>query len=207
MRKIVLCALCIVVMLALACKETAEKTKETPLEQKTEREQPKEASVRPTVRLTTQFGEILIELRPDKAPKTVENFLKLTREGFYDSLTFHRIISGFMIQGGDPKGDGTGGPGYTVPAEITDLKHVRGAVATARLGDQVNPEKASSGSQFFIVHQPAPHLDGGYTVFGMVTKGMDVVDKIAGVPMADARMGKPMDKVFIVKAEVVGEGE
>ncbi len=200
MKKAILLAVFCVAVFMTGCKE-AEMSAMKGDQQMTQPNQ--EATERPLVRLKTDFGDILVELRPDKAPKTVENFLKLTQEGFYDSLTFHRIIKGFMIQGGDPTGDGTGGPGYTIPAEITDLKHVRGALATARLGDQVNPEKASSGSQFFICHQAAPHLDGGYTVFGAVKEGIEVVDKIAEVQMADPRMGKPANKVYIQKAEIV----
>ncbi|MCK5833200.1 peptidylprolyl isomerase [bacterium] len=187
------------------CKESGEMIKKGDSQKMAENKQSEEAISRPQVLLKTDYGDIVIELRPDKAPKTTENFLKLTNEGFYDDLTFHRIIKGFMIQGGDPKGDGTGGPGYTVPAEITDLKHVRGALATARLGDQANPQKASSGSQFFICHQAATHLDGQYTVFGSVVKGIDVVDKIANVPMADPRMGRPQKPVNILKVEVISK--
>ncbi|MCS7258005.1 MAG: peptidylprolyl isomerase [candidate division WOR-3 bacterium] len=128
------------------------------------------------------LGKIKILLYTKEAPKTCENFIKLAKQGFYNGLTFHRVIPGFVVQGGDPKGDGTGGPGYTIPAEISpNLKHIRGTVACARLPDQVNPEKASSGSQFYICHQPAPHLDGNYTIFGQVVEGMEVVDKIAQV--------------------------
>jgi cyclophilin family peptidyl-prolyl cis-trans isomerase len=129
-----------------------------------------------------KFGNIKIELYKKEAPKTTENFIKLVNQGFYTGLTFHRVIPGFVVQGGDPKGDGTGGPGYTVPAEISpNLKHVRGAVATARQGDQFNPTKASSGSQFYICHAPTPNLNGNYTIFGIVVQGLDVVDKIAAV--------------------------
>jgi cyclophilin family peptidyl-prolyl cis-trans isomerase len=129
-----------------------------------------------------QLGKIKIGLYTKEAPKTCENFIKLVKKGFYNGLTFHRVIKGFVVQGGDPKGDGTGGPGYTIPAEISpNLKHIRGAVACARLPDHVNPTKASSGSQFYICHQPAPHLDGNYTIFGQVVEGLEVVDKIAQV--------------------------
>ena len=121
-----------------------------------------------TIRVTMKgepLGEIVLRFFPDVAPKHVENFVKLAREKFYDGTTFHRVIPGFMIQGGDPNSrdadpsnDGIGGPGYTIPAEIK-LKHERGSVATARQGDQVNPAKASSGSQFFIDVAPRPSLD------------------------------------------------
>ena len=139
-------------LLALSgCKQSEEIVKKGDDKKMSEIKETKSDESRPVVLLKTDFGDIKIELRPDVAPKTCANFLKLTSEGFYDSLTFHRIIKGFMIQGGDPKGDGTGGPGYTVPAEISTLKHVRGALATARLGDAANPSKASSGSQFFKI--------------------------------------------------------
>ena len=125
-------------------------------------------------------GRVVIELRPDIAPVTVENFVKLAKQGFYDGLTFHRVISGFMIQGGCPQGNGTGGPGYTIKGEFeangikNDLKHSRGVISMARA---MNPN--SAGSQFFIIHQDAPHLDGQYAAFGTVTEGMDIVDEIA----------------------------
>jgi cyclophilin family peptidyl-prolyl cis-trans isomerase len=147
----------------------------------------------------TKFGKIVIELYDKDAPKTVANFIKLAKQGFYNGTTFHRVIPGFMIQGGDPNSKsedrsthGTGGPGYTVEAEIK-REHTRGTVATARLGDQVNPEKRSSGSQFFINVKDNGFLNGGYTVFGNVIAGMDVADKIANVPR-DAR-DNPNDRV------------
>jgi len=118
-------------------------------------------------------GVIKIELFPDDAPKTVENFVTLAKKGFYDGLVFHRVIPGFMAQGGDPKGDGTGGPGYTIKDEFNKQKHVRGAVAMARTS-----APNSSGSQFYICFEPQPHLDGGYVVFGKVTSGMNIVDNI-----------------------------
>ena len=118
-------------------------------------------------------GIIKIEFFPDDAPKTVENFVILAKKGFYDGLTFHRIEPGFVIQGGDPKGDGTGGPGYKVKAEFNKNKHDRGAVAMARSSD---PD--SAGSQFYIVLAPAHFLDGKYTVFGKVVSGMNIVDNV-----------------------------
>ena len=129
--------------------------------------------------IDTDRGVIVIELYPAVAPKTVENFETLTKKGFYNGLTFHRVVPGFVVQGGDPKGDGSGGPGYDVPAEISPAeKHLRGSVATARLGDTVNPDRKSSGSQFYICVEPQPGLDGQYTIFGGVIEGMAVVDKI-----------------------------
>ena len=127
--------------------------------------------------LTTSKGNIVVALDASAAPQTVNNFVFLANQGFYDGLTFHRVVQNFVIQGGDPLGTGTGGPGYTVPAEIK-LPHVEGAIAMARLGDQQNPQRASSGSQFYITLAPTPNLDGAYTAFGHVTSGMDVVKKI-----------------------------
>ena len=128
-------------------------------------------------------GKIKLVLYPGVAPITVENFEKLAKEGFYDGLTFHRVIKGFMIQGGCPDGTGTGGPGYQIKGEFSSngvenpLRHERGVISMAR---SQNPN--SAGSQFFIVHQDAPHLDGQYAAFGKVVEGMDVVDEIAGTP-------------------------
>lgn len=153
--------------------------------------------------LETNYGTVKAALDYEAAPKTAENFAKLVTDGFYDGLTFHRVIDGFMIQGGDPKGDGTGGPGYTVPAEIK-LPHIPGAIAMARLPDQINSAKASSGSQFFIVlsnarPEVAQSLDeGGYTVFGQVSEGMDVVDMIGKVRTGAS--DKPAEPVVIKKA-------
>ena len=128
--------------------------------------------------ISTDKGEIVVQLDVKAAPQTVNNFVFLAREGFYDGLTFHRVEPKFVIQGGDPLGNGTGGPGYTVPAEIK-LPHGEGAIAMARRGDQVNPTRASSGSQFYITLAPTPFLDGGYTAFGRVIAGMEVVKSIS----------------------------
>lgn len=127
-------------------------------------------------------GVIEAELYPEIAPISVQNFIKLAGEGFYNGLIFHRVIPGFMIQGGCPNGNGMGGPGYTIKGEFSangvpnSLKHTRGVLSMARA---MNPN--SAGSQFFIMHQDAPHLDGQYAAFGKVIEGMDVVDKIASV--------------------------
>ncbi|HEY71659.1 MAG TPA: peptidylprolyl isomerase [Thermoflexia bacterium] len=128
--------------------------------------------------ISTVKGDIVVQLDAAAAPQTVNNFVFLAQEGFYDGLTFHRVEPGFVIQGGDPLGSGVGGPGYTVPAEIK-LPHLEGAIAMARKGDNVNPDRASSGSQFYITLAPTPFLDGGYTAFGQVSGGMDVVQSIA----------------------------
>jgi cyclophilin family peptidyl-prolyl cis-trans isomerase len=148
-----------------------------------------------TATLHTNHGAIEIELFDDAAPKTVENFTKLARDGFYDGVIFHRVIPDFMIQGGDPTGTGSGGPGYQFEDEINDHKVVRGALAMANAGPNTN------GSQFFIVTtDAAPWLDGKHTVFGRVTSGMDVVDAIEQVA-TDGR-DKPRDDVVIERAEV-----
>lgn len=159
-------------------------------------------------KISTKFGDIVIELNEKEAPKTVANFKKLITEGFYNGTTFHRVIPGFMIQGGDPlskdptnrSAHGTGGPGYTVPAEI-GLKHTRGAVSCARLGDGANPKRESSGSQFFICVADTSFLDGQYSVFGYVVKGMDVADKIVAVER-DPR-DNPKDPVTMTSVTLV----
>jgi len=130
-----------------------------------------------TLYLDLKDGRVTIEMYPDVAPKTVKRIKELVREGFYDGLTFHRVIPGFMAQGGDPKGDGTGGSGQNIPAEFSDLTHLRGTVSMARAED-IN----SADSQFFIVLDVSPHLDGKYTIWGRVIGGMKYVDHIkAGV--------------------------
>ena len=135
------------------------------------------------VTITMENGDVMkAELYPDKAPNTVNNFISLVSRGFYDGLIFHRVISGFMIQGGDPEGNGTGGPGYSIKGEFisngfhNDLSHTEGVLSMERAMD---PD--SAGSQFFIMHKAAPYLDGQYAAFGKITEGGDVVDKIASV--------------------------
>ena len=137
----------------------------------------------PIVTITMENGDVMkAELYPEIAPITVENFVNLVKDGFYDGLTFHRIINGFMIQGGCPDGTGMGGPGYSIKGEFTqnrfknDLKHTAGVLSMAR---SMMPD--SAGSQFFIMHKAAPHLDGQYAAFGKIIEGMDVVNKIAEV--------------------------
>ena len=147
----------------------------------------------PIVRITMDSGKtIRLELYPEIAPITVENFLDLVNKGFYNGLTFHRIIPGFMIQGGDPSGTGTGGPGYGVNNTV---KHERGVISMARAFDP-----NSAGSQFFIMHKDAPHLDGEYAAFGKVIEGLEAVDEIASVETGfqDA----PVKKVVMEKVEV-----
>jgi peptidyl-prolyl cis-trans isomerase B (cyclophilin B) len=131
-------------------------------------------------------GQIRVEFFPEDAPKTVENFITLTKKGYYNGLIFHRVVPGFVVQGGDPKGDGTGGPGYTIKAEFNKRKHERGSLAMAR---SQHPD--SAGSQFYITYGPQPHLDGNYTVFGQVVSGMEHVDRI--------KQGDRMTSVVIVE--------
>jgi cyclophilin family peptidyl-prolyl cis-trans isomerase len=144
--------------------------------------------------IKTNLGEIVIEFYPEDAPKTVANFITLAKKGFYDGLAFHRIIPGFMMQGGDPKGDGSGGPGYTIKAEFNKQKHVAGTVSMAR-----KPDPDSAGCQFFICFGPIPHLDNQYTVFAQVVRGMDVVKKVE--PLG-SRSGAPSQKVVMEKVTV-----
>lgn len=151
-------------------------------------------------------GVIKAELYPNKAPNTVNNFLSLVQKGFYDGVIFHRVIAGFMIQGGDPKGIGIGGPGYTIKGEFSangfknDLKHERGVLSMARTMD---PD--SAGSQFFIMTDPAPHLDGQYAAFGRVTEGIEHVLAIAAVPTDFRDKPKEAQRMKKVTAETFGE--
>ena len=155
------------------------------------------------VRITMEDGGVIdIQLDKQAAPITCENFEKLVKSGFYDGLTFHRVIPGFMIQGGCPLGNGTGGPGWHIKGEFArngvanPLKHTRGVISMARAMDP-----NSAGSQFFIMHQDAPHLDGDYAAFGHVVSGLDVVDEIAAV--ATDWNDKPRTPVVMEKVEIV----
>ena len=152
------------------------------------------------------LGEIKLQLNYQEAKNTASNFVELARKGFYNGLTFHRIIYGFMIQGGDPSGNGMGGPGYSIKGEFKQngvnntLKHTRGVISMARTFDP-----NSAGSQFFIMHRDAPHLDGAYASFGVVVEGIEVVDKIAKVKTS--RSDKPLTPVIIESVEVIDEPE
>ena len=159
----------------------------------------------PIITFEMENGDIMkAELYPEIAPNTVRNFISLVSSGFYDGLIFHRVINGFMIQGGDPEGTGMGGPGYSIKGEFAqngfanDLRHSAGVLSMAR---SMMPD--SAGSQFFIMHKNAPHLDGAYAAFGKITEGMDVVNKIAETatdyndrPMEDQRMKKVTVETF-----------
>ena len=161
----------------------------------------------PIVTITmTDDSVIKIELYPEVAPNTVRNFISLINEKFYDGLTFHRVISGFMIQGGCPQGNGMGGPDYQIKGEFSlngfqnDLAHTRGVISMART---TSPN--SAGSQFFIMHQDAPHLDGAYAAFGTVVEGMDVVDKIAAVDTDYNDRPNTEQKIKTMTVETFGE--
>ena len=151
-------------------------------------------------------GTIKAELYPEIAPNTVNNFISLINKGYYDGVIFHRVIPGFMIQGGDPKGTGTGGPGYSIKGEFTrngfknDLKHDRGVLSMART---MMPN--SAGSQFFIMHKNSPHLDGQYAAFGKVTSGMDVVDAIASVQTDRNDRPQVEQKIASITVDTHGE--
>ena len=191
-----LLALIIIPALLFACQKTdSAQAKKTPKqkESKVSPEESKETSTdtdtpdeKPLAVIETAKGTIEFKFFAGAAPKTMENFIKLADQGFYNGLNFHRVEPGFVIQGGDPNGNGTGGPGYNIAAEFNEHKHLTGTVAMARSQD-IN----SAGSQFYVALAPQPFLDGKYTVFGQVTKGMDVVEKIA--------VGDVMTKVTIQK--------
>ena len=161
----------------------------------------------PIVTIEMEDGGIIrAELYPEIAPNTVRNFVSLVKKGFYDGVIFHRVIPGFMIQGGDPTGTGMGGPGYSIEGEFTsngfknDLKHTRGVLSMARAMDP-----NSAGSQFFIMHKDAPHLDGQYAAFGCVMDGMDVVDRIANQPR-NMMTNKPKKDQVMAKVTVDTQG-
>ena len=167
----------------------------------------------PVFEMVTSYGTMKLKLY-SKTPKHRDNFVKLVSEKYYDGMRFHRVIEGFMIQGGDPYSKditqidlwGQGGPGYTVPAEfVNEYWHKKGAIAAARKGDMANPRKASSGSQFYIVHDENSclHLDGQYTIFGEVIEGLDVIDKIATVDTD--RYDRPYDDVMIISVKALND--
>ena len=152
------------------------------------------------------IGSIKLELQYGETKNTAANFVELARKGFYNGLTFHRVIRGFMIQGGDPRGNGMGGPGYSIKGEFrqngvnNSLRHTRGVISMARAFDP-----NSAGSQFFIMHKDAPHLDGAYAAFGYVTEGIEVVDAIAKVRTSPS--DRPLTPVVIESIEVIDEPE
>ncbi len=197
MRRLVAASLLVLSTLSLLISACAgEKEKATPEKEKAVTEKEKTATEKGEAIIEKKEaiielekgGKIVIELFPEDAPNTVDNFVKLATSGFYDSLTFHRVVPGFVVQGGDPKGDGTGGPGYRIDAEFNDRPHLTGTVAMAR-----GPDPNSAGCQFYICLAPQPHLDGNYTVFGQVVEGMESVQKI--------QVGDRMRSVSIVTGE------
>jgi len=146
--------------------------------------------------ITTKFGTIVVKFFPDLAPLHVKNFISLAEAGFYNGTPFHRVIPGFMIQGGDPSGNGTGGPGYTIPAEFSKTKkHTAGILSMARTSDP-----NSAGSQFFLMVAPAASLDGQYSIFGEVVEGMDAVNKIVNTPRSAT--DKPLERVDMTEVKV-----
>jgi len=155
----------------------------------------------PQVTIHTEKGDIVLELAEDDAPNTVANFIHLAEKGYYDGLTFHRVIADFMIQGGCPQGDGRGGPGYCIADEFSpNLRHERGVISMANAGPN------TGGSQFFITHVPCPHLDGKHAVFGKVVKGMDVVDAIErGDKMTRVTVDRKREHAY--KPQTLGRGE
>lgn len=176
-------------------KESAEKT-----------DYPSSVKEKPIVTITMEDGkEIVVELDPAAAPNTVANFISLIEDGFYDGLIFHRVIPDFMIQGGDPEGNGSGGPGYSIEGEFSsngfenNISHERGVISMAR-----TPDPNSAGSQFFIMVKEAPHLDGEYAAFGKVIEGMETVDAIVTAERGD--MDKPLEdqKMKTVKVDIKG---
>ncbi|RKD32004.1 peptidylprolyl isomerase [Lacrimispora algidixylanolytica] len=161
----------------------------------------------PVITITMENGDVIkAELYPEIAPNTVNNYLSLIKKGFYDGLIFHRVINGFMLQGGCPQGTGTGGPGYSIKGEFSqngvanDIKHTEGVLSMAR---SMHPD--SAGSQFFIMHKASPHLDGAYAGFGKVIEGMDIVNKIADVKTDHGDRPMNEQKIKSVTADTFGE--
>ncbi|NUN68922.1 MAG: peptidylprolyl isomerase [Bacteroidetes bacterium] len=204
---IILCGLLLFLQSADAQKKQTKKQTPPPSKGTTAVSQPTVNPQKGFVVIETSMGNITIQLNDSAAPKHSANFRKLAKDGYYDSTTFHRVIPNFMIQGGDPNSragerhtHGMGGPEYRIDAEI-GLPHDRGVIAAARQGDQINPQKMSNGSQFYITVVPTNFLDGQYSVFGKVVDGMDVADKIVAVPR-DPR-DNPIEKVVIMKMTVI----
>ena len=187
-------------------KETEENKTETNKETEKASTYKGENEEAPIVTMTMEDGsEVIIELYPQLAPNTVNNFISLVQDGFYDGLIFHRVIPGFMIQGGDPEGTGAGGPGYSIKGEFNsndfnnELEHERGVLSMAR---SQSPD--SAGSQFFIMHEDSSHLDGDYAGFGQVIEGMDVIDDIVEVPTDEQDRPKEEQKIKSMTVELDG---
>ena len=203
MKRIVLILAAVMMISSCACRNESQQASETTTDMENT------VIAEPEFEMVTSHGTMKIKLY-SMTPKHRDNFVKLVNENYYDGLRFHRVIEGFMIQGGDPysrdttKADlwGQGGPNYTVPAEfVNQYWHKKGAIAAARKGDMANPTKASSGSQFYIVHDENAclHLDGQYSIFGEVTEGLDVIDRIATVPTD--YYDRPLEDVMIISVK------
>lgn len=184
--------------------ESAESQEQTDTEEPTTFEGENEEAPIVTMEMEND-QKVIIELYPQVAPNTVDNFISLVQDGFYDGLIFHRVIPGFMIQGGDPEGTGSGGPGYSIKGEFesndfsNELEHNRGVLSMAR---SQSPD--SAGSQFFIIHEDSPHLDGDYAGFGQVIEGMDVIDDIAEVPTNNQDRPEKEQKIKTMTVELDG---
>jgi cyclophilin family peptidyl-prolyl cis-trans isomerase len=182
-KRMLLCIFIGLWTVVTSCSEKATRVEETTtkeikiMEWKAPEKSNVDVSKKYTATIKTDRGDIVCELFAKDAPLSVTNFKYLADNDFYKGLTFHRVVPDFVVQGGDPTGTGSGGPGYTIPAEI-GKSHIEGALAWARTGDEVNPERRSSGSQFYITLKPTPFLDGAYSVFGKTLSGQDVVQKI-----------------------------
>ncbi len=208
MKKVFVLLLALLMLTAPGCvknkaEEPSENKEETmPTENKEDNMPTENTKVTATI-VVKNFGTIELELYPEIAPQSVYNFCSLARKGFYNGAIFHRVIAGFMIQGGDPTGTGYGGPGYCIKGEFdkngfnNPLKHTRGVISMARA-----TPLDSAGCQFFIMHQDAPHLDGAYAAFGKVTSGIEVVDAIASVPVGAAN--RPVEDVVIESITIEG---
>lgn len=212
LKKLLLSAITLVFIISLSgCGKSTSNTSDTQKNAATNNQgsttaayKSKYSGKKPIVTFEMEDGvKIKVELYPDTAPKTVDNFVSLVQKGFYDGLTFHRVIPDFMIQGGDPEGTGAGGPGYTIPGEFSSngfnnpLKHTRGVISMART-DQPN----TAGSQFFIMVKDTPQLDGDYAAFGKVTEGIDEVDKIVSVKRDDQNKPLTPQKMKKVTVEI-----
>lgn len=207
-KSLILIGICVLSLITAGCSKGVNQGAQPLNEDSAQQVQIPTFKENPVVTMSIKdYGTVEIELYPEKAPNTVNNFVSLVNEGFYDGLTFHRIIEGFMVQGGDPEGIGTGGPGYSIVGEFSsngysenDLTHTKGVISMARAQ---NPD--SAGSQFFIVSADSPHLDGQYAAFGKVISGIEVVEVLEKVQTGSS--AKPVEPVIIEKATVDTHGE
>lgn len=207
-KSLLLIGICVLSLITAGCSKGVHEEAQPLNEDNAQQVQIQTFKENPIVTMSIKdYGTVEIELYPEKAPNTVNNFVSLVNEGFYDGLTFHRIIEGFMIQGGDPEGVGTGGPGYSIAGEFAkngysgnDLIHTKGVISMARAQD---PD--SAGSQFFIMSADSPHLDGQYAAFGKVISGIEFIEALEKVETGS--MDKPVEPVIIEKIKVDTHGE